>query len=533
MRGRAARSERAGKAVLLVLVAAFLLASLPVAAAQTAATVAPVLVEPDPATPLATTFSHANDIRFAFNVTSLNADTPFYVSIVGGKGLERWTVDAVPNKFFAPPRNGTTTTTTLVVVRLVLTNGAVPERTDGNILIHVTDTRSGATTETSEAVAFDVQEGAKVLGLFANPLPSPLDNEFGVFLLDVVFWTLIGLAVLVTSDSVVRYVTRTAKTEVTKVILHKLRRPIFLLILLLGLRQSVAVLPESGVTDFARNILAVIAVAVLGLYVVYKGLDSALYYYGAEIAPRTETKIDDVLVPALRKISIVILVIFGFGYSVRTLFGLDLTFLVAGAGIAGLVLAFAAQDTLSNFFSGIFLLLDQPFAEGDDIMIETGEICRVDRIGLRSTRLYHHQNHERIVLPNNQLASKRIVNLSAPDPRYRLLMNIGVAYGSDPNQVRRILIDVAKNTPGSVVEPGYDTLAFFKELADSNLLFEWRVYISHWRERNKMRGELLTGAYRALNAAGIEIPFPQRTVWLKTAGDAAPPAPAKPDTQKR
>ena len=98
--------------------------------------------------------------------------------------------------------------------------------------------------------------------------------------------------------------------------------------------------------------------------------------------------------------------------------GVNVTVFIAGFGIVGLVIAFAMQDTMANFFSGIFLMTDRPFKVGDTILID-GDYCRVEKIGLRTTWLYNRFDHDIIIFPNNEIAGNKIVNLTQPDQSSR------------------------------------------------------------------------------------------------------------------
>ncbi|MGQ0537080.1 MAG: mechanosensitive ion channel family protein, partial [Methanobacteriota archaeon] len=278
----------------------------------------------------------------------------------------------------------------------------------------------------------------RVLGILPNPLPPPLDGAYGVVLLDIVVWGLVALVVLPFLAGVVGRLTAGASRRVNREIVGKMRTPVFLAIVLWGLRDAVLELPHPAFVGPTVTLLSV-ALFVSVLLVLYRVADSLLYYYSEQVAGRTETKLDDVLIPILRKVAVVVVVLAGIFYALET-FGVDLTVFVAGGVVVSMVLAFAAQDTLSNFFSGVYLMLDQPFNEGEDIELETGEVCRVDHVGLRSTRLYHYRRHQLIVLPNNLLASRRVVNLHRPDLTYRVQIDVGVAYGSDPDEVREAML---------------------------------------------------------------------------------------------
>jgi small-conductance mechanosensitive channel len=317
-------------------------------------------------------------------------------------------------------------------------------------------------------------------------------------------------------------VTARASNQVTREIITKLRKPIFYFVLLLGLGRSFAHLPRNVVTDFLARTLLAIGIGIFGLYVLYRVLDAALLYYQKELSPRTDTNVDDVLVPVLRKVGIVVLYVVGIILTLKAL-GWDPTLVFAGAGIAGLVIAFAAQDTMSNLFSGVFILLDQPFREGDLIQLDTGEIVRVESIGLRTTRLYHGRNHESIVLPNNQLATKRVINLAGPDHRYWLNVEVGASYDADPARVQEILLGVARAHPKVLRGDDWEPVAFFQRFGESSLDFLLRAAVEDYRDRVPVASELRQAIKKAFGEAGIEIPFPQRTLHIKGPAEALQP----------
>ncbi|HWH08417.1 MAG TPA: mechanosensitive ion channel family protein, partial [Candidatus Thermoplasmatota archaeon] len=332
--------------------------------------------------------------------------------------------------------------------------------------------------------------------------------------LDMAFWVLFGIGAILLSDVVVRVVTARTSNAVTREIITKLRRPVFYAVIALGVARSFHVLPTNPVIDFLERTLVAIAVGVFGLYVLYKALDAALFYYQQEIGPRTQNKFDDVLVPVIRKVGLVVLYVVGIIWSLKVL-GWDPTIIFAGAGIAGLVIAFAAQDTFSNLFSGIFLMLDQPFKEGDDIQLESNDIARVEHVGLRTTRLYDYRTHQMVTVPNNQLATRRIINLSGPDKRYWAFVEVGVAYGTDLERVREVLLGVARTTPGVLDEEGWRPSVFVMAFADSSINFSLRFGIPEFRQMREVASRVRFGIDKAFKEQDIQIPFPQRTVWLK------------------
>ena len=193
--------------------------------------------------------------------------------------------------------------------------------------------------------------------------------------------------------------------------------------------------------------------------------------------------------------------------------GMSLTAVFASAGIVGLGVALAARETLANFFGGISIVLDRPFKSGDYIVLDTGERGRVAEVGLRSTRIVTRDDIQ-ISIPNSLMTNTKVINESAPQPRFRVRIKVGVAYGSDVDQVEETLLSVAgqNNMVAFVPEPRVR----FRQFGDSALEFE----LLCWARRPEERGLLVHGLnhqiYKAFEAAHIEIPFPQRDVHLKS-----------------
>jgi MscS family membrane protein len=256
---------------------------------------------------------------------------------------------------------------------------------------------------------------------------------------------------------------------------------------------------------------------------VYRLWSSVILTVGKAAADKSESKLDDRLYPLFEKIGGIVILIAGAFYIIDAL-GFDTTFFAAGGAIVSLVIAFAAQDTLGNFFSGVFLLLDQPFEEGDDIQIETGEVCRVESIGLRSTKLLYKANHEHFIMPNNMLANARIVNLLRPDRFYKVNVPIGVAYGSDVQLVKSLLMKVVDEHPLVLKDDEHKPWVWFLGFGDSALDFKVYAWVGDVYQRFQVMSDLCEAIDHEFRVHQIDIPFPQRTIsYLK---DPAPPAEA-------
>jgi MscS family membrane protein len=195
---------------------------------------------------------------------------------------------------------------------------------------------------------------------------------------------------------------------------------------------------------------------------------------------------------------------------------INITPLLASAGIAGLAVALAAKETLSNFFGGISVLLDQPYKVGDYIVLDSGERGEVVEVGLRSTRIMTRDDVQ-ISIPNSIITSTKIVNESAPEPRFRVRIKVGVAYGSDVDEVERVLLDAAHRNPLVVSEP--EPRVRFRAFGDSSLDFELLCWAHRPQDKGRLIHELNRNIYQAFNAAGITIPFPQRDIYVHSAGN--------------
>ncbi len=198
--------------------------------------------------------------------------------------------------------------------------------------------------------------------------------------------------------------------------------------------------------------------------------------------------------------------------------GWDVTGWIASAGVIGVVMGFAAKDTLSNFFSGIFIMADAPYKEKDYINLDSGERGYVTNIGLRSTRLLTRDDIE-ITIPNSVVANSKIVNESGgPHEKERIRINVGVAYGSDIDKVRELLMNIALSHES--VSGAYRPRVRFREFGDSSLRFQLMFWIDKPEMRGRVVDEVNSKIYKAFNQENIEIPFPQRTLHIKKDDDS-------------
>ncbi len=195
--------------------------------------------------------------------------------------------------------------------------------------------------------------------------------------------------------------------------------------------------------------------------------------------------------------------------------GIDLSALTVLAGALGVGIGFGLQNVTNNFISGIIILFERPIKVGDRVELPelnnlTGDVIN---ISARSTTINTNDNIT-IVVPNSKFVSDTVINWSYNDGNVRVSIPVGVAYKEDPEVIREILVDVAKAHPGVLTKPEPDVL--FDEYGDSSLNFLLRIYTNRYsRTPRILKSELYFAIFRKFKEKGIEIPFPQRDVYIK------------------
>ena len=191
--------------------------------------------------------------------------------------------------------------------------------------------------------------------------------------------------------------------------------------------------------------------------------------------------------------------------------GLNLSNLAWIVGALSLGIGFGLQTIVSNFVSGIILLVERPIKEGDWIEV-SGYSGTVRKIAVRSTRIETFDRHD-VIVPNQDLIANPVKNMTLTSQVGRLIIPVGVAYGSDLEKTRNILSDAAANNPSVLSFPA--PMVLFTGLGDSALMFELRCHLRDINTIVATQSELLFEIYNQLGKAGIEIPFPQRDLHLR------------------
>lgn len=198
--------------------------------------------------------------------------------------------------------------------------------------------------------------------------------------------------------------------------------------------------------------------------------------------------------------------------------GVDLGGLLVAAGFTGLVVGLAAQQTLSNFFAGLALILESRIKVGDSVRIGSdGGI--VESVGIMSTRV-RLWSGEILTIPNSAVMGSPVYNFSRSLAR-RAEVEVGVSYGSDLSRAIKVIEDVLWSNELVLAEPGPSVLV--NSLGESSIVLRV-LFWAPSQEFLAARSSVVESIKRALEKEGIEIPYPQRVVWLKGSAEATPRA---------
>jgi len=328
-------------------------------------------------------------------------------------------------------------------------------------------------------------------------------------LIIITFGILAKLVDRVISGIISRLVART-QTNVDDQLVAILHRPIFTSVAMIGLVLATYRLDFGPV--LRTTTIAVIQTLLIVIWLVFGLRFSRLMLSAMKRQERRFRFVQHTTEPLLTNALAVILFLTGV-YAILVAWNINVTGLVASAGIVGLALSFAAQDTLSNLFAGVAILADRPYKIGHFIILDSGERGEVTHIGLRSTRLLTRDDVE-ISIPNGVMGSAKIINeAGGPPRRYRVRTAIGVAYGSDIDKVMAVLLDIATNHKKVFSTP--EARVRFRKFGESSLDFELLCWIERPVERGLVLHEINCEIYKRFASEGIQIPFPQRDLYIK------------------
>ena len=244
----------------------------------------------------------------------------------------------------------------------------------------------------------------------------------------------------------------------------------------------------------------------------------AIEYLKNNLADKTETKVDNIIFDLLYRFAGVIIYITASIIALDVL-GINVMPFIAGAGVMGIAIGFAAKDTLSNLIAGILLIIDRPFEVGDRIEVWSAPAGSstwgdVIDIGLRATKIRTTDNIV-IIIPNNEIMMRDIVNYTIITSKIRVRVNIGVAFDADIQKAKAIIVEAAKTAEWISKAP--EPKVVVRNFGESSVDLQLRVWIDNARKRMDTISYITDRVKEAFDKNGIEIPYPKRDIYVKQA----------------
>jgi small-conductance mechanosensitive channel len=240
-----------------------------------------------------------------------------------------------------------------------------------------------------------------------------------------------------------------------------------------------------------------------------------LEYAEKNIIDKTKTKVDDVIFNLINKFSGAII------YATAVVLALDILGVnvmpfIAGAGVAGIAIGFAAKDTLSNLIAGVLLIIDRPFEVGDRIEVWSAPAGSatwgdVIDIGLRATKIKTTDNIV-IIIPNNEIMKRDIVNYTIISTNIRVRINIGIAYDANIEKAKELILNVAESVSWISKTPAPKVVV--RNFGESSVDLQLRVWIDDARKRMDTISHVTDKIKTAFDEQGIEIPYPKRDITI-------------------
>ena len=285
---------------------------------------------------------------------------------------------------------------------------------------------------------------------------------------------------------------------------------------LLFFNLAIVQLPlPSRAGNLINSVFFVLYVSILSL-VTSKILDIALEKFSqgmkSKVSPSEAPLIDTYysMISKLTKIFVFVIATI----AILDRLGFNVASLVTSLGVGSLAVGLAAKDTISNFISGVLLVTDRQFRIGDRVYIKDIDVeGYVYDIGLRTTRILTITGNNLITIPNSKLTEGIIENSLYPDPKVKDFVEVGVAYGSDVDKVKELLLLSTEGIEGILKDP--PPAVYFTQFGDSALIFKLIYYVEKKDLAFGIKSILHERIIKLFRENGIEIPFPQRDVWFR------------------
>ncbi len=348
-------------------------------------------------------------------------------------------------------------------------------------------------------------------GFFSGVYFGSSIEQYVLFFITLIAFVIAGKIVYFFIKKIGGKIASRTKSEFDDMLLEVAEGPFLILSVVIGMMIGSAFLTiaDDGIRNFLFDIIGSLLILDIAWFMI-KIVDGIITHFVVPVISKTKSKLDDQIVPIVSKISkagiIIIAVVVIFSN-----FGYDVTAMIAGLGIGGLAIAFAAQETISDIFGGISIFTSKPFLVGDIINVH-GVTGTVEQVGLRFTRIRDFDGRL-ITIPNSKVASDVIKNISS-EPTRRVSTNLGVVYGTTPQKIEqaiKIITDIVNKHPDCRDEPRI----VFNEFKDFSLNLWVTYHITNDKRKFYVMHEINSEISKQFDKAKIDFAFPTQTIHVQ------------------
>ncbi|MDI6888181.1 MAG: mechanosensitive ion channel family protein [Methanocellales archaeon] len=348
----------------------------------------------------------------------------------------------------------------------------------------------------------------KMAGVLEEAISSLLAS-YMVPLLIIISFVVFGYVLVLIIDRYIARLAEKTRTKLDDIIVRTVRMPLIFIFVVIGVGTVLHYMALPPEIEVYVDPLLLVFIVLAAVFCVSRILMGFIKHYAKK---HEGTK---PVAPIIQRVVQVVIYLIGL-MIIFDVLGVSITPLLTTLGIGGVAVALALQETLSNFFSGFYIMTDRPVRVGDYIKLDSGEEGYVVDVGWRTSRIRSLPNNV-IVIPNKRLTQAIVTNYYLPEKEMSCLVDVGVSYDSDLEKVEKVTIDVAKKVLKKV-SGGVETFEPFiryNKFGDFSINFTVILRVREYVDKYLVTHEFMKELHKRYNKEGIVIPFPIRTVYMK------------------
>ncbi len=303
------------------------------------------------------------------------------------------------------------------------------------------------------------------------------------------------------------HISKMAAREIDAHLMKRTEVAFCYMIVLFGFKLSLVSLDLSD--NLFHKIINIVIIFLLA-YVSIAIVDIVIILWSHKWAKSHKSLHEDV-VPLYHNSSRIIIFSVAF-FAILQTWNVQIMPIIAGLGIVGIIVGFAMKDSFANIFGGVSLMLDKDFKLNDMIKLDSGDYGKVVDIGLRSTKLRTYEG-DILIIPNGVLANVKITNCAQPNFAKKVICEVPVAYGSDPDKIEKLLLDSLKGIKGIHAE--INPKVKFEKMSELGLHFELVFFVEHFEYKVTVKTKVMKAIYQHMRKNKIILPIPARNVYMR------------------